>query len=151
MILNATDADEPNHLNSKIAFKIISQEPAGTPMFLLSRHTGEVRTLTSSLDREVKQGTWEHSITQDSVVRNPREVTPFYLRMKEGRKRGSLDSTDPTEGSSPHPTVILLGWVVCLRPAQLIVPQQMSIPYPWKLNRGNKRRYCIHGQRLNWG
>ncbi|KAI4565051.1 hypothetical protein MJG53_021088, partial [Ovis ammon polii x Ovis aries] len=52
MILNATDADEPNHLNSKIAFKIISQEPAGTPMFLLSRHTGEVRTLTSSLDRE---------------------------------------------------------------------------------------------------
>lgn len=52
MMLNATDADEPNHLNSKIAFKILSQEPAGTPMFLLSRHTGEVRTLTSSLDRE---------------------------------------------------------------------------------------------------
>ncbi|XP_047649998.1 desmoglein-3 [Phacochoerus africanus] len=52
MVLNATDADEPNHLNSKIAFKILSQEPAGTPMFLLSRHTGEVRTLTSSLDRE---------------------------------------------------------------------------------------------------
>ncbi|XP_019487167.1 PREDICTED: desmoglein-3 [Hipposideros armiger] len=52
MILNATDADEPNNLNSKIAFKIISQEPAGIPMFLLSRHTGEVRTLTSSLDRE---------------------------------------------------------------------------------------------------
>uniref|UniRef100_A0A452T135 Desmoglein 3 n=1 Tax=Ursus maritimus TaxID=29073 RepID=A0A452T135_URSMA len=52
MILNATDADEPNHMNSKIAFKIVSQEPAGTAMFLLSRHTGEVRTLTSSLDRE---------------------------------------------------------------------------------------------------
>nr|XP_030732338.1 desmoglein-3 [Globicephala melas] len=52
MILNATDADEPNHLNSIIAFKIISQEPAGTPMFLISRHTGEVHTLTSSLDRE---------------------------------------------------------------------------------------------------
>ncbi|MEJ1287618.1 desmoglein 4 [Cricetulus griseus] len=52
MILNATDADEPNHLNSKIAFKIISQEPAGMPMFLISRNTGEVRTLTSSLDRE---------------------------------------------------------------------------------------------------
>uniref|UniRef100_A0A673U419 Desmoglein 3 n=1 Tax=Suricata suricatta TaxID=37032 RepID=A0A673U419_SURSU len=52
MILNATDADEPNHLNSRIAFKIVSQEPAGTPMFLLSRHTGEVRTLTNSLDRE---------------------------------------------------------------------------------------------------
>ncbi|XP_061025077.1 desmoglein-3 [Eubalaena glacialis] len=52
MTLNATDADEPNNLNSKIAFKIISQEPAGTPMFLLSRHTGEVHTLTNSLDRE---------------------------------------------------------------------------------------------------
>ncbi|XP_004606097.2 desmoglein-3 [Sorex araneus] len=52
MILNATDADEPNHLNSKIAFKIISQEPSATPMFLISRHTGEVHTLTSSLDRE---------------------------------------------------------------------------------------------------
>lgn len=52
MILNATDADEPNNLNSKIAFKIISQEPAGNPMFLLSRHSGEVRTLTNSLDRE---------------------------------------------------------------------------------------------------
>ncbi|XP_073926194.1 desmoglein-3 isoform X2 [Castor canadensis] len=52
MILNATDADEPNHLNSKIAFKIVSQEPAGLPMFLISRNTGEVHTLTSSLDRE---------------------------------------------------------------------------------------------------
>ncbi|CAO2593398.1 Dsg3, partial [Lemmus lemmus] len=52
MVLNATDADEPNHLNSKIAFKIVSQEPAGMPMFLISRNTGEVRTLTSSLDRE---------------------------------------------------------------------------------------------------
>nr|XP_012638009.1 desmoglein-3 [Microcebus murinus] len=52
MILNATDADEPNHLNSKIAFKIVSQEPASTPMFLLSRNTGEIRTLTNSLDRE---------------------------------------------------------------------------------------------------
>uniref|UniRef100_H0WYI5 Desmoglein 3 n=1 Tax=Otolemur garnettii TaxID=30611 RepID=H0WYI5_OTOGA len=52
MIINATDADEPNHINSKIAFRILSQEPAGTPMFLLSRNTGEIRTLTSSLDRE---------------------------------------------------------------------------------------------------
>ncbi|XP_036599714.1 desmoglein-3 [Trichosurus vulpecula] len=52
MVLNATDADEPNHLNSKIAFKIISQEPAEQPMFLLNRHTGEVRSMTSTLDRE---------------------------------------------------------------------------------------------------
>ncbi|XP_074133278.1 desmoglein-3 [Sminthopsis crassicaudata] len=52
MVLNATDADEPNHMNSKIAFKIISQEPAGQPMFLLNRHTGEVHSMTSTLDRE---------------------------------------------------------------------------------------------------
>lgn len=52
--LSATDADEDNHLNSKIAYKIISQEPAGAPMFILNRYTGEVRTMSSFLDREVK-------------------------------------------------------------------------------------------------
>ncbi|XP_014700842.1 desmoglein-4 [Equus asinus] len=50
--LSATDADEDNHLNSKIAYKIISQEPAGAPMFILNRHTGEVCTMSSFLDRE---------------------------------------------------------------------------------------------------
>ncbi|XP_008580284.1 PREDICTED: desmoglein-4 [Galeopterus variegatus] len=50
--LSATDADEENHLNSKIAYKIISQEPAGAPMFMVNRYTGEVRTLSSFLDRE---------------------------------------------------------------------------------------------------
>nr|XP_035952580.1 desmoglein-4 [Halichoerus grypus] len=50
--LSATDADEDNHLNSKIAYKIISQEPAGAPMFILNRYTGEVRTMSSFLDRE---------------------------------------------------------------------------------------------------
>ncbi|XP_045383327.1 desmoglein-4 [Lemur catta] len=50
--LSATDADEENHLNSKIAYKIISQEPAGAPMFILNRYTGEVRTMSSYLDRE---------------------------------------------------------------------------------------------------
>uniref|UniRef100_F7AHJ2 Desmoglein 4 n=1 Tax=Ornithorhynchus anatinus TaxID=9258 RepID=F7AHJ2_ORNAN len=50
--LSATDADEENNLNSKIAFKIISQEPAGAPMFILNRYTGEIRTMTNFLDRE---------------------------------------------------------------------------------------------------
>ncbi|XP_047382752.1 desmoglein-4 [Sciurus carolinensis] len=50
--LSATDADEDNHLNSKIAYKIISQEPAGAPMFIVNRYTGEVRTMSSFLDRE---------------------------------------------------------------------------------------------------
>ncbi|XP_074064806.1 desmoglein-3 [Macrotis lagotis] len=53
MVLNATDADDPALLNSKIAFKIVSQEPAGQPMFLLNRLTGEVHTMTSTLDREI--------------------------------------------------------------------------------------------------
>ncbi|XP_028630711.1 desmoglein-4 [Grammomys surdaster] len=50
--LSATDADEDNHLNSKIAYKIISQEPAGAPMFMVNRYTGEVRTMSNFLDRE---------------------------------------------------------------------------------------------------
>ncbi|XP_006899626.1 PREDICTED: desmoglein-4 [Elephantulus edwardii] len=54
--LSATDADEDNHLNSKIAYKIVSQEPAGAPMFILNRYTGEIRTMSSFLDRE------EHSM-----------------------------------------------------------------------------------------
>ncbi|XP_007951640.1 desmoglein-4, partial [Orycteropus afer afer] len=50
--ISATDADEDNNLNSKIAYKILSQEPAGAPMFILNRYTGEVRTMSSFLDRE---------------------------------------------------------------------------------------------------
>uniref|UniRef100_G3QD33 Desmoglein 1 n=2 Tax=Homininae TaxID=207598 RepID=G3QD33_GORGO len=52
MILNATDADEPNNLNSKIAFKIIRQEPSDSPMFIINRNTGEIRTMNNFLDRE---------------------------------------------------------------------------------------------------
>lgn len=53
MRLNATDADEPNNLNSKIAFKIIRQEPSDSPMFIINRYTGEIRTMNNFLDREV--------------------------------------------------------------------------------------------------
>ncbi|KAK2499774.1 hypothetical protein MC885_021344 [Smutsia gigantea] len=52
MTLNATDADEPNNLNSKIAFKIIRQEPSDSPMFIINRYTGEIRTMNNFLDRE---------------------------------------------------------------------------------------------------
>uniref|UniRef100_A0A8B9IY78 Cadherin domain-containing protein n=1 Tax=Amazona collaria TaxID=241587 RepID=A0A8B9IY78_9PSIT len=52
MKIIATDADEPNHLNSKIAFKIESQEPAGPPMFIMNKYTGELH-LANYLDREV--------------------------------------------------------------------------------------------------
>ncbi|XP_041516359.1 desmoglein-1-alpha-like [Microtus oregoni] len=52
MKLDATDADEPNNLNSQIAFKIIRQEPSESPMFIINRKTGEIRTMNNFLDRE---------------------------------------------------------------------------------------------------
>ena len=53
MRVNATDADEPNNLNSKIAFKIISQSPSAA--FDMNKDTGEVRVAKINLDREVKK------------------------------------------------------------------------------------------------
>lgn len=95
MILNATDADEPNHMNSKIAFKIVSQEPAGTPMFLLSRHTGEVRTLTSSLDREVKQGTLGTFNNKRSDCKKAKRGDPILRENERRKEKGSPHSTGP--------------------------------------------------------
>ncbi|KFQ90114.1 Desmoglein-1, partial [Phoenicopterus ruber ruber] len=51
MKIIASDADEPNHLNSKIAFKIESQEPSGPPMFIMNKYTGELH-IANYLDRE---------------------------------------------------------------------------------------------------
>uniref|UniRef100_A0A8B9T6T1 Cadherin domain-containing protein n=1 Tax=Anas platyrhynchos TaxID=8839 RepID=A0A8B9T6T1_ANAPL len=52
MKINATDADEPNNLNSKIAFRIISQNPSSA--FSMNKDTGEVRVATINLDRETQ-------------------------------------------------------------------------------------------------
>ncbi|XP_026526161.1 desmoglein-2 [Notechis scutatus] len=52
--INATDADEPNTFNSKIAFRIISQEPNDLNAFVINKATGEVRTATFQLDREIR-------------------------------------------------------------------------------------------------
>ncbi|XP_021243511.1 desmoglein-2-like [Numida meleagris] len=52
MRLNATDADEPGNLNSKIAFKIISQSPSSA--FRMNKDTGEVQVATINLDRETQ-------------------------------------------------------------------------------------------------
>ncbi|XP_055994335.1 desmoglein-2 [Sorex fumeus] len=48
--LNATDADEPNTPNSELSFRILSQQPA--PAFYINQHTGEVYTISGTLDRE---------------------------------------------------------------------------------------------------
>ncbi|NXD75120.1 DSG2 protein, partial [Halcyon senegalensis] len=50
--INATDADEPNNLNSKIAFRIISQSPSAA--FSMNKDTGEVRVAKINLDRETQ-------------------------------------------------------------------------------------------------
>lgn len=55
MKINATDADEPNSMNSKISYKIVSQEPAYTTMFYLNKDTGEIYTVSNTLDREVHE------------------------------------------------------------------------------------------------
>uniref|UniRef100_A0A8C4TYK7 Desmoglein 2 n=2 Tax=Falco tinnunculus TaxID=100819 RepID=A0A8C4TYK7_FALTI len=52
MRINATDADEPNNLNSKIAFKIISQSPSAA--FSVNKDTGEVQVAKINLDRETQ-------------------------------------------------------------------------------------------------
>lgn len=53
MKISATDADEPNTLNSKISYRIVSQEPAYPPVFYLNKDTGEIYTTSFTLDREV--------------------------------------------------------------------------------------------------
>ncbi|NXY23569.1 DSG2 protein, partial [Atrichornis clamosus] len=52
MRINATDADEPNNLNSKIAFRIVSQSPSAA--FSMDKNTGEVRVAKINLDREMQ-------------------------------------------------------------------------------------------------
>ncbi|XP_004412985.1 PREDICTED: desmoglein-2, partial [Odobenus rosmarus divergens] len=52
MKISATDADEPNTLNSKISYRIVSQEPAYPPVFHLNKDTGEIYTTSFALDRE---------------------------------------------------------------------------------------------------
>ncbi|XP_075069563.1 desmoglein-2 [Mixophyes fleayi] len=50
MFLNATDADEPNTINSKLAYRILSQE--GQSQTFMVTKSGEVRTIVATLDRE---------------------------------------------------------------------------------------------------
>ncbi|XP_063155291.1 desmoglein-1-like [Candoia aspera] len=51
MKITATDADEPNNLNSKIAYKIESQNPGGPLLFILNTENGELH-IAKALDRE---------------------------------------------------------------------------------------------------
>uniref|UniRef100_A0A8C5M9X8 Desmoglein 2 n=1 Tax=Leptobrachium leishanense TaxID=445787 RepID=A0A8C5M9X8_9ANUR len=50
--MSATDADDPLTDNARLAYRIISQEPATSPRFLMIKETGEVRTTSAIIDRE---------------------------------------------------------------------------------------------------
>ncbi|XP_037364593.1 desmoglein-2 [Talpa occidentalis] len=65
MKINATDADEPNTRNSKISYRIISQQPAAA--FHLDKDTGEIYTIISNLDREEHSS---YSLTVDARNEN---------------------------------------------------------------------------------
>ncbi|XP_029447033.1 desmoglein-1-gamma-like [Rhinatrema bivittatum] len=52
MQINATDADEPGTLNSKIAYKILSQMPSEPHMFNVNQYSGVVYVENAFLDRE---------------------------------------------------------------------------------------------------
>ncbi|XP_053569110.1 desmoglein-4 [Bombina bombina] len=54
MQITATDADEENTINSKIAYKIVSQDPSDPVMFIMNKYTGQVFTMTSTIDRETQ-------------------------------------------------------------------------------------------------
>ncbi len=54
MRIKATDADEPDTLNSKIAYSILRQTPAEPgQMFSIDKTTGIVYVKEKTLDREV--------------------------------------------------------------------------------------------------
>ncbi|XP_059563391.1 desmoglein-2 [Myotis daubentonii] len=72
MKINATDADEPNSMNSKISYKIVSQEPAKPAMFYLNKGTGEIYTVSSTLDREERSS---YTLTVEARDGKEGEVT----------------------------------------------------------------------------
>ncbi|XP_053337903.1 desmoglein-2-like protein [Clarias gariepinus] len=60
--ITAFDADEQDTLFSKIAYKVIQQEPAGEIMFRIERSSGEIKVKLNTLDRET-QDTYKLIIT----------------------------------------------------------------------------------------
>ncbi|XP_053337777.1 desmoglein-2-like protein [Clarias gariepinus] len=60
--ITAFDADEQGKLFSKIAYKVIQQEPAGEIMFRIERSSGEINVKLNTLDRET-QDTYKLIIT----------------------------------------------------------------------------------------
>ncbi|KAJ6662160.1 hypothetical protein lerEdw1_012625 [Lerista edwardsae] len=71
MQISATDADEPNHPNSQIAFRILSQEPSYPEAFAIEAATGRVTTSMFQLDREEQSS---YSLTVEAKDRNGQAI-----------------------------------------------------------------------------
>ncbi|XP_074841916.1 desmoglein-2 [Carettochelys insculpta] len=69
--INATDADEPNNLNSKIAFKILSENLDEPFAFHIKKSTGEITTSALYLDREERSS---YTLTIEAKDRNGGET-----------------------------------------------------------------------------
>lgn len=52
--ITAIDADDPNTPHTKIAYRVIQQEPDGQRMFQIHRSSGEIKVQVNGLDREVR-------------------------------------------------------------------------------------------------
>ncbi|XP_051019116.1 desmoglein-2 [Acomys russatus] len=84
MKVSATDADEPNTLNSKISYRIVSQEPANSPVFYLNKDTGEIYTTSFTLDREEHSSyslTVAASDTEGQITDKPVQQAQVQIRI----------------------------------------------------------------------
>uniref|UniRef100_A0A8D0UGA9 Cadherin domain-containing protein n=1 Tax=Sus scrofa TaxID=9823 RepID=A0A8D0UGA9_PIG len=87
MKITATDADEPNTLNSKISYRIVSQEPAYPPVFYLNKDTGEIYTTSITLDREEVDYEEMKSLNFSVIVTNK---AAFHKSVKNKYKPTSI-------------------------------------------------------------
>lgn len=62
--ITAFDADEQGTPNSKIAYKVVQQEPDGEMMFKIERSSGKIVVKMNSLDREVRAAVTEIQTSQ---------------------------------------------------------------------------------------
>ncbi|XP_075440917.1 desmoglein-2 [Ascaphus truei] len=101
MQLNATDADEPNTLNTKLAYRIVSQ--GLLQIFIIGKNTGEVRTTVANLDRE-KQSSYTMSVDvtdrngdaiglggKSTLTINIKDVNDNIPRLEKSQYEGSVD------------------------------------------------------------
>ncbi|XP_039110379.1 desmoglein-2 [Hyaena hyaena] len=101
MRISATDADEPNTLNSKISYRIVSQEPAYPPVFYLNKDTGEIYTTSFTLDREEHSSytlTVEARDGNGQITDKPVKQAQVQIRILDVNDNVPVVKTAMTEG-----------------------------------------------------